>query len=316
MAYSISSFNARDGKKISFYSWLADNPRAVLQLVHGMMEHSGRYDDFASWMTHNGVSVYSTDNRGHGLTAGTQDNLGYLDKEYGWEKVLGDLHDFTAIISKENPGMPVFLLGHSFGSLLARDYMIRFGDDVSGYIISGTLDQPVWLCRLGVIMAWAIRLFKGDRYRAKVFTDLGYGRYNKAFKPARSEFDWLCSDSEIVDRYLSDPFCGQPSTVSFYKDFFRGNIFAGRVSRIRKVPAHIPIFMFSGQEDVVGNFGKDVEKVRMKFLRAGLINLIVKIYAGGRHEMLNEKSWKKVCSDILEWIPGTHRNIEPDTWID
>ena len=316
MPYSLFSFKSSDDRELKAYVWPVENPIAILQLVHGMMEYSARYNHFAEWLAERGIAVYSCDHSGHGLSASSPEDLGYFDRRGGWKKVVRDVRDFTSLIKTKNPGLPVFLLGHSMGSILARDYMIRFGPEVDGYILSGTLEQPCLIGYFGIALAECLQFIKGPKHRGRIFTNLGYGRYNSSFKPVRTDFDWLCSDPEIVDRYISDPLCGKPSTVSFYKDFLKGSLFVGQMHNIRKILPQIPVLLFSGEQDPVGNFGRTVHQVEWKFRRAGLINISVKIYPTGRHEMLNEKNREKVYEDVYNWISSVHKKIEPDTWID
>ncbi len=278
--------------------------KAVVQIAHGMAEHSARYDNFADTLTKNNFGVYANDHRGHGRTAGTVDNLGYFASNNGWDLVVNDMGLLTNIIKKRHPGIPVFLLGHSMGSFLCRDYMFSHArdTDINGVILSATAGSPGLLGDIGIIIAKAECILRGKRARSPLLDKLSFGSFNKAFKPNRTKFDWLSRDNKEVDKYINDPFCGTVFTAGFFNDLLMGIKKINKASNLALIPENLPVYLFSGSDDPVGDFKKGVEKVYESYVKAGIQDLNIKFYEKGRHEMLNEINRDSVYADIMNWL--------------
>ena len=300
--HSTGSFADNAGMKIFYHKWKASSPRGIVQIIHGMMEHGARYDRFARFLNDHGFIVVACEHRGHGLTAGKTDNLGYLASKNGWDLVVDNNIQLTALIRKEYPGLPVFLFGHSFGSIVARDYFLKNGDELKGLILSGTMQQPKSTLRFGNLLVRIMTAFRGERFKSRLLIKLGYGSYVRYFKPQRTLFDWLSRDEDEVDKYVNDPFCGQPLTLSFYKDLFKGNLNVQNTSRLKRAPKNLPIFIFGGSKDPVGRNGRDIFLVADQYKKLGIKDVTAKTYPDGRHEMLNEINREEVFNDVLNWI--------------
>ena len=299
------NFTAGDRENIFVYRWAPEdksNTKVALQIAHGMAEHAGRYKNFAEFLTSRGFIVYANDHRGHGKTAGSIENVGYIADDHGWDIVVNDTHELTNIIKKENPGLPVFILGHSFGSLILRDYISSFGNDIEGAIMSGTSADPGLLGVIGKILAKRETKKKGKRAKSPLLDNLCFGKFNKAFKPNRTDFDWLSKDIENVDNYIKDPYCGDVFSAVFYYDLIVGVKKISSFDSIDKIPKDLPIFLLAGQYDPVGNNTKDVSKVYRVFKKADIKDVNYKFYSGARHEILNDFCKNTVYKDILEWI--------------
>ena len=148
-------FKTDDGAEIFVRKWLPEGggqSKAVAQIAHGMAEHSKRYERFAGALVDAGYAVYANDHRGHGETAGSLENVGYFADEDGWNLVAGDMLSLTHIIKKEHPDIPVFLFGHSMGSLFSRTYIISHAAEIKGVIISGTGGDPGLLGKIGMLI--------------------------------------------------------------------------------------------------------------------------------------------------------------------
>lgn len=304
MKSKIMTFRAVDGTDIFYRQWLPEKPKsikAVVQIAHGMAEHSLRYERFADTLTRN-HAVYANDHRGHGQTAGSLENVGYFADENGWYKVVDDMHTLTRIIHKNHPGTPVFLLGHSMGSLLARNYIFLYGHDISGVILSGTGGDPGLLGKIGYWIAEREAKTKGKKYRSPVLKKLSFGKFNKPFKPNRTEFDWLSRDDAEVDTYIADPYCGGDFTAGFYEDLLFGINIINDPRNIRQVPKDLPIYLFSGDKDPVGNNTKGVRQVFKSYQKAGIKDVTMKLYEESRHEMLNETNREEVFADVIAWL--------------
>ena len=297
------TFKGEDKKDIFVYSWLPDKkPVAAVQIAHGMAEHAARYERFAKALTDAGFAVWANDHRGHGKTAGALKNVGYLADEGGWEFLIKDMKRLTDLIKKQNPGLPIFLFGHSMGSFLSRSYIARWGKELKGVVLSGTNGDPGLLAKIGTLIAiWECKR-KGKKAPSPLMTKLSFGEFNKPFKPARTEFEWLSRDPVEVDKYVADPYCGGVFTARFFYDMLLGTREIYQPDVIAKVPKKLPVYIFSGEKDPVGKNGKGVRETYNAYKKAGIADVTIRLYKDGRHEMLNETNRNEVYRDVIEWL--------------
>lgn len=299
------TFLANDSTEIYACKWATEKeeePRAIVQIAHGMAEHILRYESFASELISHKIHVYGNDHRGHGKTGEINNNPGYFAAEQGFEKVVEDLIQLTTIIKEENPDVPIFLFGHSMGSFLARRYIQLSGNLLKAVILSGTGGDPGWKGKLGRIIAKREIIKKGAKTPSPLMNRLTFGSYNKGFRPNRTEFDWLNRDEAEVDKYLEDPFCGAVFTTGFFNDLLEGLEIINHPSNIADIPLNLPIYLISGSQDPVGGYTKGVMKTYQAFEKAGITDVTYKFYHGARHEILNEINRAEVVRDILNWI--------------
>lgn len=279
-------------------------PRGVVQIAHGIAEHIERYDDFARFLAENGFVVFGNDHLGHGKSVNSVDELGFFAENGGWEIAVGDMHTLHETAAAEFPGLPYFLFGHSMGSFLSRTYIIRYRGGLDGVILSGTGQQP----RALVLAAKAIGSLEikrhGATYKSRMLNDLAFGSYNKGFETPRTVSDWLSRDVEVVDKYMADPLCGFIPSAGLFYDMMCGIEFISKMRNVRRMNNLLPVYFMSGDADPVGENGKGVMRAYKSFLQAGMENVSLKLYHGGRHEMLNETNRDEVCSDILAWLEG------------
>jgi alpha-beta hydrolase superfamily lysophospholipase len=299
------AFRTQDDVEIFTYRWDPDPPtlsKAVVQIAHGMAEHAGRYARFARALTAAGYAVYANDHRGHGRTAGDLDNVGYFADEGGWFKVAADLRQLAGIIRDNHPHLPVFLLGHSMGSFLVRTAIMDAPAGLSGAILSGTGGDPGMLGRVGLGVARILCAVKGRRSPSGLLNALSFGGFNKKFAPVRTEFDWLSRDGAEVDKYLADPYCGGIFSAGFFVDLLEGLGYLHKPENIARVPKDLPVYLFSGAKDPVGDDTRGVRKVAEAYRRAGLKEVTERFYEDGRHEMLNETNRQQVFADVIAWL--------------
>jgi alpha-beta hydrolase superfamily lysophospholipase len=299
------TFGAEDGTPIAVYRWLPDEgspARAVVQIAHGMAEHAARYARFAEVLCAGGFAVYANDHRGHGRTAGAIEQVGYIADTDGWARVVGDLHRLTGIIREKHAGRPLFLFGHSMGSLLARSYIPLHGSELSGVILSGTPVDPGIMGHVGLAVARLVSFLKGRRTPSPLLNRLSFGKFNRPFKPNRTEFDWLSRDAEEVDRYVADPYCGGVFSAGFFMDLLTGIHALADPEALRRIPRNLPILLLSGDRDPCGGMGAGVRSVAAEYRGAGIADLTFKLYPQARHELLNETNREEVFADILSWM--------------
>ncbi|GAB6269196.1 MAG: alpha/beta hydrolase [Smithella sp.] len=299
------TFKASDGVQIFTYKWMPDEASVVkgaVQIAHGMAEHAARYERFAEALTKAGYAVYANDHRGHGKTAGSQEEIGCFADENGWEKVVEDMHTLTSIIKKDYPKKPFFLFGHSMGSFLSRHYSMLYGNELSGLVLSGTGGDPGIIGKIGLLIAKMDARIHGKKAKSEIMNKLSFGAFNGAFKPNRTDYDWLSRDNAEVDKYISDPLCGTVFTAGFFCEMLGGIGYINKKENIAKIPKNLPIYIFSGAKDPVGASTKGVTQVYKTLKAAGLGDLTLKFYEDGRHEMLNEINRDEVFSDVIGWL--------------
>lgn len=274
--------------------------RGVIQLVHGMQEHIGRYDEFAQVLAHNGYIVIGHDHLGHGDTAKKEEDFGYFAKKDGWNSLAKDVHILQNKVSKEYPELPYVIFGHSMGSLVVRTYLTKYQDKLAGVILSGTSGQKSGLI-VGQILTKLIMLFRGDRYRSSLLEYLITGSFNKKFKPNRTKADWTTRDEEVVDKYQKDPKCGFNFTTNGYLNLLQGSYYLSKQKNINKT-LNVPILLISGDKDPVGGMGKGVIRVMNMLEKAGLDKVTIRLFKDARHELLNETNKGEVYYVIFNWL--------------
>lgn len=279
-----------------------EKPRAVLQIAHGICEYVERYGHFASWLAQKGFLVVGNDHLGHGESWQEPERQGLFCEKNGWDLVLQDMEALRRRVADENPGLPYFLLGHSMGSFLARSYLIKYPGQVRGALISGTGQQDDKLLQAGLALTGLLAKLKGPDHRSAFVKSMLFGPYNRAFKPNRTDCDWVCSDPDVVEAYCQDPGCQFLPTVSLYRDMLGGLRFIGDPDNLALMDKTTPVFLFAGALDPVGEAGKGVDRAYRGFLNAGCTDVQCKLYPQGRHEVLNEVFKEQVYADVLDWL--------------
>ena len=294
--------SSNDLHMISAKIWKPENEESIigiLQIVHGMTEHKGRYEVFAKYLVERGFLVCMNDHAGHGESI--EDLYGYMGGEHGHLFMVQDVRNLFLNIREEYKTVPYFLLGHSMGSFVARFYTEQFGDELQGVLYSGTGDKPAGL-DFAILFSDAVIRVGGGKRPGKFFERLLLKAYNKRFEPTRTLSDWISRDEDMVDVYRKDKLCTFTFTYCGYRDLF---ILLREVSRrdwAENVPKKLPIFIFSGTEDPVGDFTEGVKNVYNSLLQAKCEDISLKLYEGGRHEMLNETNRLEVYEDIYRWL--------------
>lgn len=279
-------------------------PRGIVQIAHGVAEHSGRYVPFMEFLANHGFVAAADDHLGHGKSARDESELGYFAEQDGWDCVVKDLHTLQEKLKKDYPGIPSFLFGHSMGSFLTRTYLIRYPEDLDGAIICGTGQQAPALVAGGRAMSSITCAFRGKKCRSNFLNGLAFGNYNNEFEPKRTICDWLSRDEKVVDAYIADPFCGFPASAGLFHDMMGGIAFISAKKNVEKMRKDLPVFFISGAKDPVGENGKGVKKAFDAFRAAGMKDATMKLYPDCRHELLNELNKEEVMSDVLDWIEG------------
>ncbi|MFE4710778.1 alpha/beta fold hydrolase [Paenibacillus sp. NPDC056722] len=301
-----NSFTMTDpiGVDIHVYEWLPEpgaTVRGIVQISHGMSETAARYARFAKALTSAGYTVYANDHRGHGKTAGQVNLLGDTGED-GFYWMRRNLLQVAEIATSRHRDLPIFLFAHSMGSFLAQKLMCEEGSSTyAGYILSGT-NGPRSMLSIGESLANLQYRLQGELHRSVLLNGLVFGSYNHGFLPTRTPFDWLSSDADEVDRFVSDPFCGAICTTRFFRDFFRLLRDIHSETSLASLCTDKPVYLFSGELDPVGMKGKGVLKLAELYKNKGIQDVACRLYPGGRHEMLNEVNRDQVTADVLDWL--------------
>ncbi len=273
-------------------------PTGIIQVIHGMAEHSDRYTEVANYLAAAGFAVFMSDHAGHGKSIKTDDDLGYFGETGGDRKLAEDAAEVTRLAKQTYPGKKIVLWGHSMGSFVTRNFLARRLEAVDGAVICGTAGaNPA--AGIGAVIANLIAKVKGSKYRSPFINSLAFGAYNKKFA-GRTEFDWLSVDEKNIDVYIEDPKCGYLFTATAYRDLFKLLAAVSDKQSFADTPKDIPLYLIAGDMDPVGNFGKGVTQVYNNFKNAGC-NVKCKLYEGLRHEIHNEAERKTVYEDILSF---------------
>jgi alpha-beta hydrolase superfamily lysophospholipase len=307
-----------DGTQIYVRRWKTAAPKAVLHIVHGMAEHSLRYAALACRLMEEGIEVWAADQRGHGETACNKENnpgrgglLGHCADGDGFSRVSSDIDILNKAISKQHPGVPLFLLGHSWGSFITQSYIENIegkaarGESpvsLAGCILSGTRGPDGIKVTMGTLVMDLLSFFSSERKGSTIAKALADGPNNKAFKPNRTEFDWLSRDEKVVDNYVSDPLCGFLCSLGFYRDMARGLKQIHKPDSMRKIRKELPVYIISGNADPVGDMGTSPAALALAYRHLGIMDLETVSYPDARHEVLNETNREEVTGSLISWL--------------
>ena len=275
--------------------------KAIIQISHGMKEHSGRYEEYMTYMAQRGYVMVAHDHLGHGLSVNDPSEYGFFAEKDGYMYVLSDLATTAGRIKKSFPQLKLFLLGHSMGSFYARVFAAKYKHLIDGVIISGTgganpLTVP------GKILIDTFIKIKGKKATSKLITKIIFGSYLKRIEKPKTASDWLTRDEEMVKKYRSDSACRFYFTLSGYKDLVTILDIANKKECFENTKKDIPYLIVSGDMDPVGEWGKGVKTVYQNYKNSGVKDVTLNLYPEGRHEMLNELNREDVYADILNWV--------------
>ena len=297
-------FPSNDGvTQIRAIEWIPEGEiKGIYQMCHGMVEHIERYDAFAKYLASNGYYVVGHDHLGHGKSITSLENKGFFHQDRGNACLIADIHKLRTLTDEKYPDLPHFIMGHSMGSFLVRQYIGVHGKGLAGAIVMGTGDQPTMILKAGKLLCKTIALFKGWKYRSTLVNNMSIGAYAKVFANLTDGTSWLCKNPEIVKKYAEDPMCGFVFTISAYYHMYDGMLRMKQQEAAGKVPKDLPVFFVAGAADPVGGAGKLVENVYKQYVDCGIKNVSIKLYENDRHEILNELDKEAVYEDILNFL--------------
>jgi alpha-beta hydrolase superfamily lysophospholipase len=278
-----STLASAHGVSLQVYRWdPAGPPRGIVQLTHGMGEHLLRYESLATRLADAGFVVVGQDHRGHGATAGNGE-WGVLGAG-GWNELVRDIGRLSWQVHAELPGLPLVLLGHSMGSFAAQQYVLDHSEELAGLVLTGTA---------------AIDLLEPS---LNLDEPMDLSAFNAPFEPARTDYDWLSRDEDQVDAYIADPRCGFGLSAEDGKQMFVSAREVADPDRLAGLRKDLPIYIGVGGDDPVNGQLALVHAYVQRLEAAGLVDVTLKVYAGARHEILNETNRDEVITDLLTWL--------------
>nr|WP_296480228.1 alpha/beta hydrolase [uncultured Acetatifactor sp.] len=302
-------FDSRDGKSrlhgVRYRPEEGRSVRGIVQIVHGMAEYVERYEEFAAFLTAEGYVVTGEDHLGHGKSVEEGGRYGYFCENDPATVLVRDVHRLKKMTEALYPEIPYVIMGHSMGSFITRNYLCRYGTGISAAIIMGTGMQPRAVVETAAAVTAAQKMLCGSRHVGRLIDRLAFGGYNKKIAGAQTKWDWLSRDGDRVKAYMEDPLCGFTFTVNGFTALFEliSRLYCGE--NLEQIPKKLPVFMVSGDADPVGDCGKGVKMAYNSLVNAGLENVRLKLYEGGRHELLNETNRDEVMRDIHDWLEET-----------
>jgi len=298
---AIGRFRSATNQWITTSTWKPKGKvRAVVQIVHGMAEHIACYDETAKRLNEAGFLVVGHNHPGHGEKA---ELLGWFGKG-GFDSLVEITHTVRLKTQKAYPRVPYFLLGHSMGSFVVRSYCLKHERGLSGVILSGTGWFPSSKVLPGLLLAKLFCAFGAEKKPAKLIESISFAGYNKGWSPLRTPKDWISRNEQKVDAYIADPLCGFTFTAGAYRDMFSGMKVLLHPESLSAMVKKVPVLLYSGAEDPVGDRGEGVKKVAAALKAAGVKDVTIKLYENGRHEMHNEPNREEVFTDLIAWIDG------------
>ncbi len=276
------------------------NVKAVIQISHGMTEHSDRYIPFAEKLCKAGYAVFTNDHLGHRRSVKDDSMLGFFGSEKGYMNIVNDCKKLTEIAKAEYPNVPYFFFGHSMGSFIARCYTKYYGDGIDAAVYCGT-SGPNPGASVGIAMAKLISKTKGEMHRSEFINSVAFGTYNKK-TAKKTEFDWLTKDEGTVQEYITDKYCGFIFTAAGFKDLFSVLNEVNTNDWYTSFDKKLPVLLIAGEDDPVGAYGKGVTKVYENLKNTGHGDVTLKLYPTDRHEILNETDREDVMAYLVAWF--------------
>ncbi|MCH5263208.1 MAG: alpha/beta fold hydrolase [Lachnospiraceae bacterium] len=298
-------FDSRDGEhQIHAVKWIpdAEKPACIVQIVHGMAEYIDRYHDFANYLAERDILVVGDDHLGHGQSVKPGEHYGYFCKEDAPTVLVRDEHRLKKMMQKQYIGVPYIILGHSMGSFITRNYLLKYGTGVNGAIIVGTGMQTKAVLLCGIAVTTMEGMIFGAEHVSKFTDKASFGAYNKRIPSPKTSVDWLSRNEDNVKKYVKDPMCGFVFTANGFQTLFKLIYNLHNREKLMKMPKNLPVIFLAGSEDPVGDYGRGVKQVYESFKELGMENVQMKLYPKDRHEILNEVDKEDIYGDIYRWI--------------
>jgi alpha-beta hydrolase superfamily lysophospholipase len=291
------------GRSVFIHRWLPDGEKkSVVLIVHGMAEHGGRYARLAQALTGAGYAIYAPDLPGHGRTVRAPDELGHVADRGGWLQLLQAINAVRELAQHEQHDAPVYILGHSMGSMLLQDYVVEHGHNLAGAIFSAANGDLGAMRPIAATLLKGEALWHGRAHRSALAEALTFKDFNRRFKPERTGFEWLSRDVAEVDKYVADPACGFRCSCALWIDLFTAGAGWTDPEPLARIPKSLPVLMITGSDDPATGGEAGPRALESNYQQAGLRDVVVRIWPGGRHELYNDICRDEVTVETLAWL--------------
>lgn len=299
-----NKFMSDDQKTMIHYTiWEPENKiKGIVQLTHGMTEYMKNYETIAEFLCKSGLLVIGHDQLGHGHSVLCPEELGYFKNKNSVDILINDMYTLMTKAKSQYPHLPYFLLGHSFGSFLARIFAGTYGNELDGLILTGTGNSDVKKVKHALKLIRAVRITKKADYRSRIVLKSIFGPYSSRIENPQNMYEWICRDENVVDEYLNDPLNNYTYTLNGFFTLLYAVLKMQEEEIINSTPKNLPILMISGSEDPVGDYSQKVLEVYDLYKSHDVKDVIMKIYDGARHNILQETNKEEVMDDCLQWI--------------
>lgn len=297
-------YPSSDGKtRIHAVEWIPEEePKAILQIAHGVTEYILRYEEFAEYLTNKGILVVGNDHIGHGTSIAENAKPMYFGPEGSFKYAVDDVNTLYKTTKEKYENIPYIILGFSLGSFIVRRFLIDYPDTVDGAILVGTGQIAPIKIKIAKFIAKSEAKKHGEDNPTPMIKSLSFDNYNKLFKPNRTDYDWLCLSKTSLDKYIKDEKRGKELSAGLFREMLSDMEYTGNLENIKKMNKDIPIIFLSGEMDPVGEKGKSVKKAYDYFKKAGIKDVSMKLYKDLRHDILHEDNAEQIYQDILEFI--------------
>lgn len=294
-------FEASDQQKLFVHVWDdVEKPKGIVQIIHGMAEHGKRYEDFALFLNQQGYIVFADDHRAHGMTAQTIEQLGKMQTT-DFMRIVDDEIEISEML-KAKYQLPIYLVGHSFGSFITQRYIIERSDIPKKVVLVGSSStrklQVLSLGAFSQLLVW----LKGEYYCSPFLEKCVLGSFNKRIPDAKTPFAWVCKNEVILEKYDQDPFCGANFSIGYYNGLAQNFKKMYTKQSLSKIKRNLPILIVAGTEDPVGEYGTALNRLINLYQKNGLANVNSHFYEEMRHEVLNETAKAEVYNDIYTFL--------------
>lgn len=295
-------YDSRGSGRIHGCRWMPKGePRAVLQIVHGIAEHIECYEPLVKYLNAMGYVVVAEDHMGHGRSISEECPQGYFAG--GWFAAVEDTCQLMRYTMGKFPDLPYILFGHSMGSFLVRTILAKYpSSGISAAVICGTGWQGSAMLRTASALCDAVCRVQGEEKPSPMLQKLMFGGYNKRIDGPKTDNDWLSRDRKFVDFYNDDPLCGFVPTAGLVRDMMQGITYIQKPDSLNAMRKDLPVLFIAGSDDPVGSYGDGVELCAQAFRDAGMERVAMKLYPECRHVIHQELNKLEVFADLTNWI--------------
>jgi len=289
---TIKSF---DEKEIVVYEWLdCKEPKGIVQIAHGMVDHAKRFDNFAKYLNQKGYLVIADDHRGHGET--DKDTLGYSKGDM-FNDTVRDLAYIAKMYSEQYSDLKYILFGFSYGSFLAQSFIGKYSRFIDGVVLGGSAYMNKVTTTFATLVSSIGKKAKGETAPALLIKKLTFDAYDKSF----AEGVFLSTSEENNENYKNDELTSFICSYNFYNSFFKGLFRLYTKTYADNIDKNLPILIISGSDDAVGGKGKLTKKLYNYYKKINCVNVQLHLIEGARHEFLNEADWRTQAKIIKEF---------------